>query len=91
MIVDFYTTGPDCTLCERIRPLLEAEVARWGLRLREIDVHEHPAPEPDYVFRTPVVHVDGVRLAEGRIEPEVLKRQIRALCAARGGRGGGQR
>lgn len=91
MIVEFYTTGPDCTLCERVRPVLESEVARWGLTLREIDVHEHPAPAPDYVFRTPVIHVDGVRIAEGRIEPASLKRQIRAICRARYERGGGQR
>ena len=79
MRVDFYTTGPDCTLCERVRPVLAAEAARLGFRLREIDVHEHPAPESDYVFRTPVIHVDGVRIDEGRIDPGALRRRIIAL------------
>ena len=94
MRIDFFTTGPGCTLCNTIRPVLESEAAAQGLELREIDVHYESAPEPDYVFRTPVVHVNGVRIAEGRIDPDRLRGRIRALfqkaepSAGQGGREG---
>jgi len=72
-----FTTGPECLLCEETWRDLQALRERLAFDLAFVDLRHQPAPEPDYVFRTPVVHVDGRRVAEGRIEPANLERALR--------------
>ena len=77
-LVELFTTGGGCRLCERTRSDLEALQARWPHRLVLRDLAHGPAPEADYVWRVPVVHLDGQRVAEGRIAPEALERALAA-------------
>ncbi len=75
--VTMYTTGPDCTLCDATWRDLQVLAERLPFRLTSVDLRDAAPPEPDYVFRTPVVHVDGRRVAEGRIDRADLERALR--------------
>lgn len=86
-LVELFTTGPGCSLCERTRSDLEALAARWSFRLVVRPLDAGGVPAPDYVWRVPVVHIDGDRVAEGRIPREVLEAALRA--ASGGGAPGG--
>ncbi len=75
--VTMFTTGPECTLCEATWRDLRALRDGMAFDLASVDVREGRAPEPDYVFRAPVVHVNGRRVAEGRIDPADLACALR--------------
>ncbi len=75
--VTMFTTGPECTLCE----VTWRDLVRLGKRpafdLESVDLRDRKAPQPDDFFRAPVVHVDGCRVAEGRIDRSNLERVLR--------------
>ena len=86
-LVELFTTGRGCSLCERTRSDLDALAGGWSFRLVLRPLDAGGAPEADYVWRVPVVHVDGRRVAEGRIPREDLEAALRA--ASGGGAPGG--
>jgi hypothetical protein len=86
-LVELYTTGPGCSLCEGTRADLEALQDTWPHRLVLRHLGDGPPPEADYVWRVPVVHIAGRRVAEGRIERRALETALRA--ASGGGAGTG--
>ena len=69
--------APGCHLCE------EAAQAIGRLRLGtafaycEVDIHTDPELERRYLLEIPVVSVDGVVVASGRVEPEALRAALR--------------
>ena len=75
--VTMFTTGPECTLCEATWGDLVLLGERLAFDLESVDLRDRRAPEPDYLFRAPVVHVDGSRVAEGRIDRANLERVLR--------------
>lgn len=77
-LVELFTTGPACTLCEAAwRHLLEL---RGELRFisRKVRLDAETRVPPDYVIRAPVVHVAGRAVIEGRIAPAALATALRA-------------
>ena len=76
--VVFFTTGPACTLCERTRGDLEQLATRFGFAWRSVALHELEEPIEDYLFRAPVVHIDGDLALEGRIARSALEGALRA-------------
>ena len=76
--VVLFTTGPECTLCERTRRDLESLAVRHGFAWRSVALHELEQPVADYLIRAPVVHIDGLVVAEGRIDRADLERVLRA-------------
>ncbi|MGE0193355.1 MAG: glutaredoxin family protein [Thermoleophilia bacterium] len=77
-LVELFTTGPGCSLCERTLADLEVLATRFAFRLVLRPLGASEVPAADYVWRVPVVHVDGRRVAEGRIPPEALEVALRA-------------
>jgi hypothetical protein len=75
--VELFTTGPACGLCERTHADLVALGAGRRFVLLVVDLRDRPeGVPPDYVVRAPVVHRDGVRVAEGRIDRRRLARAL---------------
>lgn len=69
-----------CGLCREAEAVV-GTVAR-GHDVRRLDVDADPALQRAYNIRVPVVEVDGVEVAEGRVSKDALRR------ALRGGSGG---
>ena len=80
--VVLYTSGPDCSLCQRTE--LDLELLGEGLPfdLRVVDLRDAPEAADDYRDRVPVVLLDGHLVAEGRIELTDLRRALNA-CPSR--------
>jgi glutaredoxin len=68
---------PGCGLCDRARDVLEAERARAGFELVEVDVTGDDALELAYGVRIPVVSIDGRERFELEVDPAELARVLR--------------
>ena len=77
-----YTSGPDCSLCQRTELDLELLGQEVVFELRVVDLKEAPEVPPSYRDRVPVVLLDGALVAEGRIEAAALREAL-AGCAPR--------
>jgi hypothetical protein len=67
-------------LCDGARPLVLAEVARYGGAVEEVDVDDSEDLRGRYGSRVPVVTADdGSVIAEGRIERRSLRKGLRGL------------
>ncbi|MFN7751785.1 MAG: glutaredoxin family protein [Pseudomonadota bacterium] len=63
-----------CHLCDDMREALAPLVAAGRLRLREIDLEQHPEHAEAYALRIPVlVGPDGAELCNGRLDHEALR------------------
>jgi glutaredoxin len=69
---------PGCGLCDRARQVLEAERARTGFELIDVDITGEDALELEYGVRIPVVTVDGRELFELEVDPAELARVVRS-------------
>ncbi len=79
IVVRLLVTGRGCTLCERTQADLERLQERLSFRLERILLEDTPASPPDAVFRVPIVYLNGVEIAWGRIEAETLAAALRRL------------
>jgi glutaredoxin len=68
---------PGCGLCDRAREILEAERARAGFELVEVDISGDDALELAYGIRIPVVTLDGAERFEFDVDPAELARLVR--------------
>jgi glutaredoxin len=68
---------PGCGLCDRAREILEAERARTGFELVEVDITGDDALELAYGIRIPVVTLDGTERFEFDVDPAELARLVR--------------
>lgn len=68
---------PRCGLCDEARATIMAVRERVSFGFREVDVSGEDALELEYGIRIPVVVVDGLELAEIRVDAEELERAIR--------------
>jgi glutaredoxin len=69
---------PGCGLCDRARRVLEAERARAGFELIDVDITGDDALELEYGVRIPVVTVDGRERFELEVDPAELARVVRS-------------
>ncbi|MEX1094179.1 MAG: glutaredoxin family protein [Acidimicrobiia bacterium] len=75
-----FLTRNRCPLCDAARPLVNAEVARYGGTVQELDVDASDSLRERYGSRIPVVIAEDERvIAEGRIEKRALRRGLRGL------------
>jgi glutaredoxin len=68
---------PGCGLCDRAREVLEAERARTGFELVDVDITGDDALELAYGIRIPVVTLDGEERFELEVDPAELARMVR--------------
>lgn len=79
-LVEVYTRE-DCGLCDRAERIV-ADEAGSDAEIRLIDIDEDPALQRRYNIRVPVVVVDGVEVAEGRVEPGTIRDAVRRAVEA---------
>jgi hypothetical protein len=68
-----FTTERHCHLCEDARVHLDRIRARRPFDLRVVVIDAHPMLSIRHALRIPVVLVDGVEVAFGRIDPQALE------------------
>ncbi len=74
-------TRDGCGLCREAEAVV-ADVAR-GHDVRVVDVDADPVLQRAYNIRVPVVEVEGLEVAEGRVTPGTLRRALRDGAAGR--------
>ena len=67
---------PGCGLCDRAREVLQAERARTGFELVDVDITGDDDLELAYGVRIPVVTVDGSERFELEVDPGELARLV---------------
>ncbi len=72
-----YVTRAHCLLCSEQKELVAAAAARAGLVLQVLDVDADPRRRELYTDKVPVVLLDGVEHAFGRLDPGALRRALR--------------
>ena len=82
--VVLYTSGPDCSLCERAQVDLGLLAREFPFRLSIRDVRADRSLYARFGERVPIVLIDGRLVAEGRIGSGDLRRAL-----GRSGVGGG--
>jgi glutaredoxin len=65
--VTFYVKA-GCHLCDEARDILDEIAAETEYELTEIDIRRDMALFERYRYRIPVILINGVEVAEGRIE-----------------------
>ncbi|HET7236375.1 MAG TPA: glutaredoxin family protein [Actinomycetota bacterium] len=68
---------PHCGLCDEARATILAVRGRVAFEFREVDVTGDDALELEYGIRIPVVLVDGLELAEIRVDAGELEDAVR--------------
>lgn len=79
IVVRLLVTERGCTLCERTQADLERLQERYSFRLERALLEEATTAPPDAVFRVPIVYLNGIEIAWGRIEAETLAGALRGL------------
>lgn len=69
-------TRDGCGLCREAERVVAREAR--GHEIEIVDVDTDPALQRAYNIRVPVVAVDGVEVAEGRVAPGVVRTALRA-------------
>lgn len=75
-----YTSGPDCSLCQRTELDLELLGAEYDFELCVVDLRGVPEAAEAFGARVPVVFLGEHLIAEGRIELGELRRALRAAA-----------
>lgn len=73
-------TRDGCGLCREAEAIVAREAR--GHDVQHVDVDADPALQRAYNIRVPVVAVDGVEIAEGRLEPGAVRAALRAAGAS---------
>ena len=76
---------PGCHLCEDVRLLLDELQPRYGYVVEEIDITGRDDLFARYRYDVPVVLMNGVEIARGRIDDRRLVELIQAGHAPRSG------
>lgn len=76
---------PGCHLCEDAEARIRRVLGQAANRLRVVNILEDRELEDLYVFRIPVLSINGVEVAEGEITEAAVRQALRSPVA-RGGR-----
>ncbi len=74
-------TRPGCHLCDVARVVVETVTAELGVDSAEVDIRTSPELLVEHGMRVPVVEVDGREHAHFRVDPDGLRRALRAGAA----------
>lgn len=72
-------TREGCHLCEEAKAAILPLVSEFGATLREIDIDDDPVLHDRYTNDVPVVFLGSKMLAQHRLDPAQLRRQLQAL------------
>ncbi|MGB0385132.1 MAG: glutaredoxin family protein [Ardenticatenaceae bacterium] len=69
-------TRDNCSLCERVYPILARLAAEGLLTVERIDIASDPTLMQEYGYRIPVLHLSTGHTYEGRISEFRLRRTL---------------
>lgn len=72
-------TREGCHLCEEAKAGILPLVSEFGATLREVDIDDDPFLHDRYTNDVPVVFVGTSMVAQHRLDPAQLRRQLQAL------------
>jgi hypothetical protein len=75
---------PGCHLCEDAEARIRRVLGRSSSRLRVVNILEDRELEDEYVFRIPVLSINGVDVAEGEITEAVVRKALRPPAVSGG-------
>jgi len=78
-----YYSKPECPLCDKSWPVVEALAARYRLGLERVDILSDPALERRYGERIPVLVLGDAELGWGRLSSRALERALERHAATR--------
>jgi len=67
---------PDCRLCDDLKVVVQRVRRRQAFELTEVDISGDPALERRYGRDIPVLLIDGVEVAQHRIDETTLTRRL---------------
>ena len=79
-------TKPECGLCDEAKATLQAVLRDVPLEVVEVDITGDPTLYERFREEIPVGFLDGRKLFKYRIDPALLRRQLRRRCGWRAGR-----
>lgn len=68
---------PGCHLCDVAREIVEIVCAETDEAFDEVNIWDDPGSADRYADRVPVILVDGVEIAQYRIDPQRLRAALR--------------
>lgn len=72
-------TREGCKLCEEAKDAILPLASEFGATLREIDIDDDPVLHDRYTNDVPVILLGSKMLAQHRLDPVQLRRQLQAL------------
>ena len=68
---------PGCHLCDEAKAVLRELQQEFAFELREIDITTDPALDHAWLEEIPVGYLDGRKIFNYRVDPALLRRQLR--------------
>jgi glutaredoxin len=78
---------PACSLCDRVREVIERVGRRAPIALEEVNIDEDPELRREYDAEVPVVEVDGREIARYHLTEERLAEALGIAASGAGGHG----
>lgn len=75
---------PGCHLCEDAEARIRRVLGRSASRLRVVNILEDRNLEDEYVFRIPVLSINGIDVAEGEITESAVRKALRPPAVSGG-------
>lgn len=72
-------TREGCHLCEEAKAAILPLVSEFGATLREVDIDDNAFLHDRYTNDVPVIFIGSKMVAQHRLEPAQLRRQLQAL------------
>ena len=72
-------TREGCHLCEEAKAAIQLLVSEFGATLREVDIDDDPVLHDRYTNDVPVVFLGSKMVAQHRLDPAQLRRQLQLL------------
>jgi hypothetical protein len=75
---------PGCHLCENAEARIRRVLRRAASGLRVVNILEDQELEDRYVFRIPVLSINGIDVAEGEITEAAVRKALRSSVVSGG-------
>ena len=74
-----YFSKDDCPLCDKGLAVVERLAARYGLRIKKVDIASDPALFARYRERVPVLELDEAELGWGLLSERAIERKLESI------------
>jgi hypothetical protein len=75
---------PGCHLCENAEVRIRRVLGRAASKLQVVNILEDRELEDRYVFRIPVLSINGIDVAEGEITEDAVRKALRSTTVSGG-------